>query len=105
MEAERAQIRELMERYRHELATGVPSRSVDLKDRLAELEGTLSAKAREAARRESQQAVIAATERAQQVVDEARQSLSSGLTRVYLAILASTAIGVGAAAAVYALLS
>ena len=105
MEAERAQIRELMERYRNELETGVPSRSVDLKDRLADFEGTLSVKAREAARRESQQAVIAATERAQQVVDEARQSLSSGLTRVYLAILASTAIGVGAAAAVYALLS
>lgn len=105
MEAERAQIRELMERYRDELGSAVPGRSGDLKDQLAEIEATLAAKAREAARRESQQADIAATERTQRAVDEAKQSLSSGLTRVYLAILTSAAIGIAAAAVVYALLS
>ncbi len=99
IEAERAQIHELVKRTvdEHESRqdpSGGRERPLD------DIERLVTGKTQEAVRRESHRA----TEQARQVADVAKRSLSDALARVYIAIFASAAVGVGAAIAVYALL-
>ena len=105
IEAERGQIMDLVEQYLREFGPRIEEGRERDAERLASLDGAIATKAAEVARLEAQAAVEAALSRRQKEPAQAPQQAAPAMTGVYLAILAAALAGVGAAAAVYVLLS
>ncbi len=106
MEAERAQVMELVEQYLREVAPrqGAPREPEEgSMDRFAELESSINHKAQEAARGASTRVADAAIERIDSIAETLKRQLASGLTRAYVSAAVAALAGLGAAAAVYLL--
>ena len=105
IEAERGQIMDLVEQYLREFGPRLQEGRDRDAERLASMDDAIASKAAEVARREAQGAVEAALSRGRQPIDQPVHSPRSGMTGVYLGILAAALAGIGAAAAVYFLVS
>ncbi len=105
IEAERGQIMDLVEQYLREFGPRLQEGRDRGAERLAALDDAIASKAAEVARLEAQATVEAALRRHQQQGDQLVRSPRSGMTGVYLGILAAALAGIGAAAAVYVLVS
>jgi CheY-like chemotaxis protein len=103
IEAERAQVMDLVEQYVQESRMPPAPLSNVVVERLAALEAAVAARAREGAKRDPNDPVVAAAERCQHGLDLLSRELRERLSRVYLAILGAALIGVLAAVGVYAL--
>jgi CheY-like chemotaxis protein len=104
IEAERGQIMELVEQYLRQLAPRLDAGRGVTEERLATLNEAIAGKAAEVARREARTAVETAVSRLEPKTQPPGQPRLR-LTGVYLAALAAALTGIGAAAAVYILLS
>lgn len=105
IEAERGQIMDLVEQYLREFGPRIQEVREKDAEKLASLDGAIATKAAEVARLEARAAVETALSRRQEQPAQAPQQAAPAMTGVYLAILAAALAGVGAAAAVYFLLS
>ncbi len=105
IEAERGQIMDLVEQYLREFGPRLQEGRDRDAERLASMDDAIASKAAEVARREAQGAVEAALSRGRQPIDQPVHSVHSGMAGVYLGILAAALAGIGAAAAVYVLVS
>jgi hypothetical protein len=104
IEAERGQIMGLVEQYLRELGPRVEAGGNLNEERLASMHEAMASKAAEVARQEAQAAVKAALGQRHGTV-QPLEPTRSGLTGVYLAALAAALAGIGAAAAVYVLVT
>jgi CheY-like chemotaxis protein len=105
IEAERGQIMELVAQYLREFGPRLREDGEREAQRLASLEEAVASKAAEIARREAQTAADAVLRQRRPQNEPAPPQPRPAMTGVYLAILAAALSGIGAAAAVYVLVS
>lgn len=101
IEVERGQIMDLVDQYLREFSAAGTAAEGRPDERLAGLDGAITAKAKEVARREASDAAEGAVIRAQRIADTMTRQVRTSLTFVYLAVLAAALIGILAAAAGY----
>lgn len=107
LETERDQIMALVNQCLREFSAEGTSAAQQDTERLAALDGLITAKAREvaeiadAAKREASEAAMGGLARAQRVADEMKQELRGRLTGVYIALLGTLLIGGLTAAAIF----
>ncbi|MGE5154762.1 MAG: response regulator [Bdellovibrio bacteriovorus] len=104
LEAERGQIMDLVAQYLRELGPQLRGDEQREAQRIASLEGAMASKAAEIARREAEAAAESVLSRQRPQVEPAPPPRPA-MTGIYLAILAAAIAGIGAAAAVYILVS
>jgi len=101
IEVERGQIMDLVDQYLREFSAAGAAAAGRPDERLAGLDGAITTKAKEVARREASDAAEGAVIRAQRIADTMTRQVRTSLTFVYLAVLAAALIGILAAAAGY----
>jgi CheY-like chemotaxis protein len=105
IEAERGQIMELVEQYLRELGPRLQEPRERDTEWLGSMDGAIATKAAEVARLEAQAAVEAALSRRPPITQQASPDGRPAMTGIYLGILGAALVGIGAAAAVYFILS
>lgn len=105
IEAERGQIMGLVEQYLRELGPRLQDVGKRDTERLVAADGAIASKAAEVARLEAQAAVEAALSRRPPSLPQGSPVPRPAMTGIYLGILGAALAGVGAAMAVYLLLS